>query len=316
LTVGHSNTGDTTAFACNSFTWYGETYTETPEVAPTHTFTNASGCDSVVTLHLTINTPVAESFEASACESYAWNDSVYTESGDYTQIFPAANGCDSVVTLHLTVNHSASFDEYLTLCENELPYHYVNGQIDTTFGIGTPELLSINYYLLTVTGCDSVVTLHLTVNPSVSSEAYLTISENDLPFTYGDTTFMPGTVQSGDYTFNFTTADGCDSIIILHLTVETGINNYALNASMKVYPNPTKDVVNVQLIINNEQLDEVGIQVFDIYGRLLEVANMEGARGASLQTTQINLSQYANGVYFVKAVSEGKVIAVRKVVKN
>ncbi|MBP5663721.1 MAG: hypothetical protein J6X16_05575, partial [Bacteroidales bacterium] len=55
LTIGHSNTGDTTAFACNSFTWYGETFNETPAVAPTHTFTNASGCDSVVTLHLTVN---------------------------------------------------------------------------------------------------------------------------------------------------------------------------------------------------------------------------------------------------------------------
>ena len=32
----------------NSFTWYGETYTETPAVAPTHTFTNALGCGKLV----------------------------------------------------------------------------------------------------------------------------------------------------------------------------------------------------------------------------------------------------------------------------
>ena len=54
LTIRHGNTGDTTAFSCDNFTWYGETFHETPTVAPTHTFTNASGCDSVVTLHLTI----------------------------------------------------------------------------------------------------------------------------------------------------------------------------------------------------------------------------------------------------------------------
>jgi hypothetical protein len=29
LTVGHANTGDTTAFACNSFDWYGNSYTNT-----------------------------------------------------------------------------------------------------------------------------------------------------------------------------------------------------------------------------------------------------------------------------------------------
>lgn len=256
LHCGETFTGDTTAVACESFTWYGTTYTETPTVAPTHTLTNASGCDSVVTLHLTINTSVAESFEAIACDSYTWNGETYTESGDYIQTFTAVNGCDSVVTLHLTVN------------------------------------------------------------PSFSIEAYLTISENDLPFTYGDTTFMSGTVQSGDYIFNFTTADGCDSVIILHLTVETGINDYSLNASMKLYPNPTKDLVNVQLTMNNEQLEGVNIQVFDVYGRLLEVVNMADARGASLQTAQIDLSRYANGVYLIKAVAEGNVLAVRKVVKR
>jgi hypothetical protein len=48
------NTGDTTASACGNFVWYGVTYTAS--ATPTRTFTNAAGCDSVVTLHLTINT--------------------------------------------------------------------------------------------------------------------------------------------------------------------------------------------------------------------------------------------------------------------
>ena len=47
-----SSTGDTTATACGSFVWYSNTYTSSS--TPTHTFTNVSGCDSVVTLHLTI----------------------------------------------------------------------------------------------------------------------------------------------------------------------------------------------------------------------------------------------------------------------
>ncbi|MBO6050607.1 MAG: T9SS type A sorting domain-containing protein [Bacteroidales bacterium] len=98
--------------------------------------------------------------------------------------------------------------------------------------------------------------------------------------------------------------------------IVTGITNHNNEQMLQLYPNPTKDLVNVQLTINNEQLGEVGIQVFDVYGRLLEVINMADARGASLQTAQIDLSQYAKGVYFVKAVSEGKVIAVRKVVKR
>ena len=98
--------------------------------------------------------------------------------------------------------------------------------------------------------------------------------------------------------------------------IVTGITNHNNEQMLQIYPNPTKDVVNIQLAMNNEQIDGVDIQLFDVYGRLLEVVNMADARGASLKTTQIDLSQYSKGVYFVKAASEGKVIAVRKVVKR
>jgi hypothetical protein len=39
-------------------------------------------------------------------------------------------------------------------------------------------------------------------------------------------------------------------------------------------------------------------------------------QGSSVQTAQIDLSRYAPGVYFVKAVADDKVVAVRKVVKR
>ncbi|MBQ9417895.1 MAG: hypothetical protein IJU19_04860 [Bacteroidales bacterium] len=52
LTSCNTTTGDTTASATGSFTWRGTTYTATGNY--TKTLTNVSGCDSVVTLHLTI----------------------------------------------------------------------------------------------------------------------------------------------------------------------------------------------------------------------------------------------------------------------
>ncbi|MFH2143679.1 MAG: PKD domain-containing protein [Bacteroidota bacterium] len=54
LTVNNSNTGDTTAIACDSFTWHDTTYSTSG--TPTHVYQNLAGCDSIVTLHLTINT--------------------------------------------------------------------------------------------------------------------------------------------------------------------------------------------------------------------------------------------------------------------
>ena len=54
LTVNHPTTGIDEQTACDSFTWIdGQTYTESNYTA-THTLTNAAGCDSVVTLHLTL----------------------------------------------------------------------------------------------------------------------------------------------------------------------------------------------------------------------------------------------------------------------
>ena len=47
-----NTTGDTTALAQNSFTWYGMTYTKTDTL--TYVFIKTDGCDSTVTLHLTV----------------------------------------------------------------------------------------------------------------------------------------------------------------------------------------------------------------------------------------------------------------------
>jgi hypothetical protein len=155
------------------------------------------------------------------------------------------------------------------------------------------------------------VTLHLTINESVTVEYYLTIHESDLPYTYGDTTFEPGSVESGDYTFYLTTAEGCDSIIVLHLTVLTGINDYLMNVEMNVYPNPTNDKVNVQLSVNNALLtSNAEIQLYDMYGKWLKTWKITG------ETTVIDLSSYAASVYFIKAVDGPRMIGVRKIVKE
>ena len=168
---------------------------------------------------------------------------------------------DSTVTLHLTIYHSVTSTRSVTLCESDLPYHYVNGDIDTIFEVGTPQLSTFNFQLLTQHGCDSIVTLTLTIDP-------------------------------------------CDT---------NGINENGI-VDLTLYPNPTTGMVNVQFTMNNVQLGAGEIQVFDMYGRLLQT--VETCHGASLQTTQIDLSHYATGVYFVRMVNGGKVMAVRKVVKE
>ena len=61
----------------------GATYsTDVPEQSCQ--LTTVNGCDSVAVLNLTITQPDTSFTEVSACESYEWNDSTYSQSGTYT----------------------------------------------------------------------------------------------------------------------------------------------------------------------------------------------------------------------------------------
>ena len=108
-----------------------------------------------------------------------------------------------------------------------------------------------------------------------------------------------------------------DSIVTLTLTIDpcdtNGINENGI-VDITLYPNPTTGMVNVQFTMNNVQSGAGEIQVLDVYGRVLQT--VETRHGTSLQTTQIDLSHYATGIYFVRMVNGGKVMAVRKVVKE
>ena len=306
LTINHATTGIDMQEACESYTWInGVTYTESTigTTAPTFILSNVAGCDSIVTLQLTINHGTHNVETEIACESYTWHGQDYTASGTYTYSYANTNGCPSADTLYLTINHGVTGIDEQTACDS---YAWIDGTVYTE-STNTP---TYTYAGAAANGCDSTVTLHLTINESTTVEYYLTINESDLPYTYGDTTFEPGTVQSGDYTFYLTTVDGCDSIIVLHLTVLTGIEDHYANAVMNVYPNPANDKVNVQFTLYNEQLGDAEIQLYDMYGKWLKTWKVTG------ETTEIDLSPYAASVYFIKVVDGQRMIGVRKVVKE
>ena len=204
LTIRHSNTGDTAAVACDSFEWYGVTYTTTPTVAPTHLFTNAAGCDSTVTLTLTVNHSNTGDTTAVACDSFDWNGMHMTESGDTNYTYTNVNNCDSVVTLHLTVNPIFAVLDAQTICASELPYTW-NGVTFTEAGTQPVTLQTVN-------GCDSVVTMTLTVNLPTYSD---TTATSCVSFDWNGMHLT----ESGDTIYVTTNAAGCDSIRTLHLTI-------------------------------------------------------------------------------------------------
>ena len=218
-----------TVVACDSYTWNGQTYTTSGD----YTFTGqtASGCDSIVTLHLTINKPAYTEIYETTCDSYDWYTGTLTESGVYVHTLQTTAGCDSIVTLRLTINKSFYKEETATACDS---YTWsVDGKTYTTSGDYT-------FNGQTAAGCDSIVTLHLTINNSVQVEE--TVVACDF-YTWNGKTYT----TSGDYTFNGQTAAGCDSVAILHLTIlpdvvyEPAETDYLCPASTYEWRNHTYD---------------------------------------------------------------------------
>ena len=70
------------------------------------TLQNILGCDSIVTLQLSLVQPSSSSISASICagDTYDFNGQSLSVSGQYSVTIPSVFGCDSIVQLTLTVN--------------------------------------------------------------------------------------------------------------------------------------------------------------------------------------------------------------------
>jgi hypothetical protein len=188
-----------------------------------------NGCDSVVSIALTVHPDYNEVVSEEICENdlpYMWRDTTFAEgtrSGLYRFARTTPFGCDSSVTLALIVHPSYEQEETADVCANGFPYEWR----DTTFLAGTESGYFV-FYRHSVNGCDSVVTLHLEVNPIYNQEESLEICQDELPYVWRDITFPEGTI-SGTHTYHRQSASGCDSTVTLSLTVyPTSVQNYSL----------------------------------------------------------------------------------------
>ena len=156
LTVRHSTTYIDEYDVCDSLRWIdGNLYVESTN-EPTYTLPNAAGCDSIVTLNLIVRHSTTYVDVQQACDSMRWIDgNLYTESTN-EPIFTLTNaaGCDSVVTLHLTITNTDYTDYTDEVCDS---LRWIDGNLYTESTDGP------TFTLTNAAGCDSVVTLHLTI---------------------------------------------------------------------------------------------------------------------------------------------------------
>ncbi len=206
LTIKSSSTSSTNISICqgNSYTFNGTEY-KTAGIYVAH-LTNSVGCDSTVTLNLSVKSASTSISNVSICqgESYTFNGTDYNVSGTYIAHLTNSLGCDSAATLVLTVKAKSSSITYITICS----------QSSYTFnGITYTKSGSYTVHLLNSVGCDSAATLILTVT-STNSTTYASICK-------GNNYYFNGSIYSveGTYTTHLMNSVGCDSTAILVLSV-------------------------------------------------------------------------------------------------
>ena len=169
------------------------------------------GCVSTPdTVTVNVHSNYTDTVTASVCYPRAYtlpNGSLANTTGNYLVHLTTVYGCDSSIVTRLTVTPPPVYTEYDSVCYGQ---HFTlpSGiQVNTT-GVYTDTLV-------TTQGCDSVVITHLTINPPPVTTVFDSIC-------YGLHYTLPGGTSvnaTGIYTDTLNTTQGCDSVVITHLTI-------------------------------------------------------------------------------------------------
>ncbi|MBK8564542.1 MAG: T9SS type A sorting domain-containing protein [Saprospiraceae bacterium] len=168
-------------------------------------FQSMHGCDSTVRMALMVLPSYETVQTVQICEgsSYEFQGLELGQPGTYVAQLTSVDGCDSAIVLQLQTVTSFDIHLPITICEGE-SYPF-DGQLLTTSGMYAATFESNG-------GCDSLVTLELTVLPRSFSSVSAGICPDDTLDFFGQKLRLPG-----NYSYTLTAFNGCDSTISLYL---------------------------------------------------------------------------------------------------
>ncbi len=285
--------------AGSSFTFKGQQLTQTGSY--NDTLVNSVGCDSVITLNLTVNAPLQGSFSETICNasSYTFNNQVLTQSGAYTDTVQTQTGCDSIITLNLTVLAPITTSVNESICANS-SYSF-NGQQLTQAGQYFDTLTSVN-------NCDSLIILNL----SVSAAPQITVqpATSDSSVCAGETVTLSVVAIGGNLSYQWkenNVNEGPDAASYTTATLTAGIKSYTVEVSNSCgseTSNPVSVTVNAlpQPTIVQSGFD-ISTQPFTTYQWQLNGSDINGAQSQ-------NHTAAANGNYTVEVTDTNGCSAV------
>ena len=300
---------------CGSYTWpvNSTLYSTSGVYSDVLPGANATGCDSIVTIDLTIHTANNLSTNVTECDSYTWsvNGQTYTSSTTVVEAQVTGQGCPYNHTLNLTLGQSDSGTEAVTTCNS---YTWsANGQTYTSTGMYIETLTNSS-------GCDSIATLNLTiesVDNTVTDNNDLTITANDASATYqwldcdnvyaqitGATSQTFTATQNGSYAVQVTSG-GCIDTSSCTVIDYVGLNDIADFGSISIYPNPTTGELNISL---GSSLESRMITVRNIEGRIVKELTIENTSFIQLELL------FETGIYFIEVSDASGKSSTNKIV--
>ena len=275
----------------------------------TETFLTAHGCDSTVTLTLSVSNKIQVSLSGAICgnETYEFDGEELTEPGVYTKTYPSSYGCDSVVTLTL-VGVSApqlAFNGNSVFCYGESAeitasgaesYIWTDGSAAATLHTSVPG----TYYVLGTDGygCTATASVTVTVDYPVYSHFFATSNGE---YIWNDNSYT----ESGSYTQTFVTENNCDSIVTLYLTVTNGENfvQEQFSSIVNIYPNPSNGLYKIDY-----ESEAFKVFVYDVYGKLVFEKTIESG-------DVVDIRSAGKGLYMLKIVDGNAVVGSYKLMK-
>jgi len=321
-----TSTGIDIQTACDSYTWIdGNTYTSSNNSA-TFILPNSLGCDSTVTLDLTLNNSVSNNITILYCQSYTHNGISYNTDNTFINYFTSSLGCDSILYTSYSIDNSYGTDS-IVACDS---HTWIDGNTYTSSNS------SATHTIQNSSGCDSVVTLNLTINslpnPDFSSNVSSftsapfvvefsnttpNISDYNFTWDFGD----DSTLQSNNsIVFHEYQYNGLYDVMLIAENILTGCVDTMLKTdniycaggpnlsiievsnNINVFPNPTNENINIS--VNNFN-GNIQTEVYDLIGNRLQISN----------ETTISLRDYARGIYLLK-VAYGDRVEEVKVIKQ
>ncbi|PIQ16989.1 MAG: hypothetical protein COW67_00550, partial [Flavobacteriales bacterium CG18_big_fil_WC_8_21_14_2_50_32_9] len=226
----------------------------------------------------------------------------------FTNVGP--NNCDSTVTINLNVLPALTGTITQTICFGDSIV--VNGTTYNTTVSGATEVFTN----VGPNGCDSTVTINLTVSPAIditttvngntitanqTGASYNWIDCNGMNYTGATAQNFTATV-TGNYAVEITVGNCVDTSACENVTV-VGVDENSAKNNIKLFPNPNNGVFN---IITSEQIN---VTIYNVLGaNVFTKALKSGNHTLSLETQP-------KGMYFVNIQQDGSVVTHKMIVK-